>query len=328
MDVLFSLAILLASVFILYKSSNKVAESAVTLSKFFGISQLAVGFILISVSTSLPELAVAISSSVAHQGGIMMGNVFGSNVADVFLVIGLGAFIFGVKITRAERKDIGLVLLVTSAISAYVLYSATVNYAVLGFVEGVALLAIFAIYVLYVMGRKNPASDGAYKMPSKAEALTAFLWFFASVIGVILSSGWTVDSAVGLATEAGVAKSFIGATIIAIGTSLPELSIDLAALRKKHYGLAIGDALGSTMTNITLVLGAGSILYPVSLNVPIFVGILIFALFANIVLFYFASTQNRLGRNAGIMMFSCYIIFLFVMFGLQAAEAGGVIGTG
>ncbi len=321
---LFELAVLLGSVFLLYKCANRVAESAVILSRFFGISQLAIGFVLIAVSTSIPELAVSITSSVAHEGSIVIGNVFGSNIADLLLVLGLGAFLFGVKITAGVRKDIGLVLLATSAISIYILYSATVHSALLGFAEGIALLAVFALYVFYLLGKKKIDEENGAGMPTKHRALTAFLWFFACIIGVILSAGWTVDAAVKLAEATGIAKSFIGATIIAIGTSLPELSIDLAALRKKHYGLAIGDAIGSTMINITLVLGAGAAIYPITVQAPMFIATIIFAIFANVLLFYFAGDSNKMGKRQGAIMLACYALFLIVAFGLQAAEIAGM----
>lgn len=314
-----TLAILAISIFILYKSSNIVVDKAVILAKFFGISQMAIGFLLISVSTSLPELAISITSSVAHQGGIMVGNVFGSNIADILLVLGMGAFLYGIRITKQERKEVGFIIILTSAITVYMLVSAYFLRQQLGRIEGAILLILFAAFSYYVLKeRKTEDMDGIEK-PSKNEALNAFLWFFAAVIGVILSSGSTVDSAVILATELGVSQSFIGATIIAVGTSLPELSVELAALRRKKYGLAIGDAIGSTITNLTLVLGAGALISPVILSANVYIATLAFAIVANVIFYKFAQ-DLKLSKKEGALMLAIYALFIIAIFFLQAEE--------
>lgn len=310
---------LAVSIFFLYKCSNIVVDKAVILARFFGISQLAIGFLLISVSTSLPELAVGISSSVAHEGGIMLGNVFGSNIADILLVVGLGAFLFGIRISASQRNEVGFIIMLTTAISAYVLFTAVVSNPHLGRAEGVILLLAFAAYSYYVMAKRKAEDMDGIAMPSKHESMVAFMWFFAAVIGVILSAGLAVDSAVILANGLGIAKSFIGATIVAIGTSLPELSIDLAALKKRRYGLAIGDAIGSTITNLTLVLGAGAAIFPVALQSHVYIATFAFAIIANILLYHFAQ-DRKISKKEGAAMLAAYALFIIVIFWLQAEE--------
>lgn len=310
---------LAASILILYKCSNAVVDKAVTLARFFGISQLAIGFLLISISTSLPELAIAVSSSVAHEGGIMLGNVFGSNIADILLVLGIGAFLFGIRINSSQRKDVGVVIILTTAISVYVLFTAVVSNPHLGRLEGAILLLAFAAYSYYVITRRKAEDMDGIAMPSKHESMMAFMWFFAAVIGVVLSAGLAVDSVVMLSNELGIAKSFIGATVVAIGTSLPELSIDLAALKKRRYGLAIGDAIGSTITNLTLVLGAGAVIYPVALKTHVYIATFAFAIIANILLYHFAQ-DRKISKKEGAAMLAAYALFIIVIFWLQAAE--------
>jgi len=312
-------AFLAVSIFVLYKSSNIVVDKSVILARFFGISQLAIGFLLISVSTSLPELAVGISSSVAHEGGIMLGNVFGSNIADILLVLGLGAFLFGIRISATQRKEVGFIIMLTTAISAYILFTAVVSDPHLGRVEGAVLLGVFLAYSFYVMTKRKIEDMDGIAMPHKREALFAFMWFFAAVIGVIFSAGMAVDSAVLIANDLGIAKSFIGATIVAIGTSLPELSVGLAALKKRRYGLAIGDAIGSTITNLTLVLGAGAVIYPIALKTHVYIATFIFAIIANILLYHFAQ-DGKITKKEGASMLAAYVLFIIVIFWLQAAE--------
>jgi len=133
----------------------------------------------------------------------------------------------------------------------------------------------------------------------------------------LISSSFVVDSAVNLAKTLNIAESFIGATVIAIGTSLPELSIDLQAIRKKHYGLALGDAIGSNMTNITLVLGSAATINAISINLPIFVAALLFAIVANFMLFYVAAINKRMNKLGGAIFLLTYVVYIAVIFYLQ-----------
>lgn len=310
------IAILLVSLIILSKSASVVIKNAEKLSRFFGISQIAIGFLLVSVSTSLPELAVSVISSTMGEGAISAGNVFGSNIANILLILGIGAFLYGLKIGKNELKDISIILVLTTLISVYIIFNSTVTNRALGLFEGIALLLIFGAYAFYISRKKNIELNGANQI-SKEEALQAFLFFTAAMIVVLVSSGFVVNSAVKIADAFNFAKSFIGATIIAIGTSLPELSIDLQAIRKKHYGLALGDAIGSNMTNITLVLGIASAINPISVILPIFIAALLFAIIANVILFYASAVNKQLNRNGGLLFLLIYLAYLITIFYLQ-----------
>ncbi|MDO8553759.1 MAG: sodium:calcium antiporter [Candidatus Micrarchaeota archaeon] len=310
---------LLISLAILAKSSSVVVENAAKISKFFGISQVAIGFILLAVSTSLPELSVSIISSTAGEGAIAAGNVFGSNIADILLVLGIGAFLYGLKIGKNELKDIAIVLVLTTIISVYIIFNSTIRNQALGFLEGIILLLLFGFYVIYIFRKKATEGNGTEQV-TKKEALYAFLFFSASIILVLISAGFVVDSAVKLAKLLNIAESFIGATFIAIGTSLPELAIDLQAIRKKQYGLALGDAIGSTMTNITLVLGTAAVIHPISIILPVFIAALLFAIIANIVLFYVAAVNKRIQKFGGVLFLLIYVIYIIVIFYLQIGE--------
>lgn len=321
--ILVELMVLLVSLAVLGKSSETVVEKAAKLSAFFGISTLAIGFLLMSVSTSLPELSVSVLSSTSGEGAISAGNVFGSNIANILLVLGLGGLLYGFSIKKSELMDIGLVLVLTTIISAYIIYAASVSGQALAFPEGLVLLALFGVYVRHVLGRKREREIQGEKV-TKKEALYAFLWFFASVLLVLASAGFVVDSAVKLAGALGLASSFIGATLVAVGTSLPELSVDLQAIRKKQYGLALGDAIGSNMANITLVLGTAAAINPIHVTLPVFIIALLFAIVANMLLLYAAATDRRLSRQGGLMFLAVYAIYLIAIFLAQAKEATGI----
>ena len=320
--VLAEAATLLISVVVLARSSGMVVNNIARLSRFFNISQVAIGFLLLSVSTSLPELSVSVVSSSIGEGEIAAGNVFGSNIANILLILGTGAFLYGMRIRASELRDIGLVLLITTVISAYIVFSSSVRGSALGFAEGLVLLAIFAAYIWYILKRKKIDEGMNGEAITKEQALTAFLRFSIGVIVVLVSSGFVVSSAADLARLAGIDESFIGATVIAVGTSLPELSIDLSAIRRKNYGIALGDAIGSNMTNLTLVMGAGALINPIAVQLPVFVAALLFAVIANTALLYAAAVNKGVKRLGGALFLLMYAVYLAVIFFLQAEELG------
>jgi len=308
---------LIISILVLSRAASVVVDSASKLARFFKVSTLAIGLLLVSVSTSLPELSVSVMSSVAGEGAIAAGNVFGSNIANILLILGLGAALYGFKVRKDILPDIAIVLLATTIISAYIIYKSSVEGSALSFYEGALLLLVFAWYAARVLSKKKIEEKAVASNMSMRDGLHAFLFFGAGVGIVIISSSFVVDSAVALAKIAGLAESFIGATVIAIGTSLPELSVDLAAIRKKQYGLALGDALGSNMANLTLVLGTAAIISPIVVQLKIFSVALLFAVVANMVFLYIAVVKKEFGRREGIAMVALYAIYIIAMFYLQ-----------
>ncbi|MGV8085476.1 MAG: sodium:calcium antiporter [Candidatus Bilamarchaeum sp.] len=310
---------LLVSLVVLSKSSSFAVDHAAKLSKFFGISQIALGFLLLSVSTSLPELSVSILSANLHEGAIAAGNVFGSNIANILLVLGFGGFLYGLKIGKNEMNEIGIVLLLTTIISGYIVFNSTIRNQALSFIEGLVLLLLFAGYSIYVI-RKNGTNSNEITDITKKDALHSFVFFLGSIIVVLISSVFVVDSAVSLARTLNIAESFIGATIIAVGTSLPELSMDLQAIRKKQYGLALGDAIGSNLTNLTLVLGTAAVISPISVKLPVFIAALLFGIIANLILFYVASVNKELKGFGGMLFLATYVLYIIAIFYLQIAN--------
>jgi cation:H+ antiporter len=318
--VLFELVILFLSILVLSRSSGMVIESAVKLSRFFNISQLAVGLLLVAVATSLPELSVSITSSSAGEGALAAGNVFGSNIANILVILGVGAFIYGIKISPRNLKDIGLALLLTTLISIYIVYNTSVQQKALNFFEGVVLIGIFGIYVWDALRKKRVDNGKPKTIVKKKKALEAFLLFGLGIMLVVVSSAFVVDSAVAVATSFGIAQSFIGATVIALGTSLPELSTAIQAIRKSHYGLVLGNVIGSNVTNITLVLGVASVINPIEVRLPVFIAALLFAVVANSILFYVGAINKSMSRFGGALFLMIYVIYIVTIFGLQVGE--------
>lgn len=310
---------LLVSLIVLSKAADKVVLTASKLACFLRIGQLAIGFLLVSVTTSLPEFAVSVISSVQKNGAISAGNVFGSNIANILLILGIGALIYGFKVNRAGLKEIAIVLVATTVISVYIVFSGQLGSQILGFLEGAILLVIFVIYALHIILKKK-RFDHLHEAITHKEAVKSFIWFFVSILIVIVSAAFAVDNAVKLSLAFNIAESFIGATIVAIGTSLPELTIGLKAIKRKQYDLALGDAVGSNMINLTLVLGTAAVINPIRVTLPIFLAALLFAIIANVVLFYTAAVDKKLGRSGGIVFLSIYALYLITIFFLQLSS--------
>src|SRR3989339_170172 len=321
------LVLLIIFIFILAKSAAVVVENASVLAQFFKVSNIAIGVLLVAFSTSLPELAVAISSAIGGNGAISAGNVFGSNIANILVVFGIGAVLYSVIIPRKSLQYVIGILFLTTIISVYIIMNSLIFNRALGFLEGLLLLAIFFIYAAkFLKGSKVPengVNHGSSDVTRK-EAFYAFAYFGIGIIAVLVSSEVVVSNAISVASELGIAESLLGATMIAIGTSLPELTINLQAFRSKKYDLAIGDALGSNVINLTVVLGTGALLNEIQINLSVFIAALLFAIVANMILLYFAVVGKKMQRNAGILFLFTYVLFLAVIIGLQATVLGKI----
>ncbi|MCX8166507.1 MAG: calcium/sodium antiporter [Candidatus Micrarchaeota archaeon] len=323
---LVELTLLLVFIIILLKSAEHVVISASRLADFFGISTLAIGVILVAFSTSLPELSVGIISSINNKGSISAGNVFGSNIANICLILGLGAFLYGFSITMKEIKQVVVILILTTIISVYIIFHVNFYGDALTQIEGIILLGIgFWYFRNYLKdygtdNHHNSHNRNELEHVTKHKALQEFLYFFVGILIVLFSSSMVVRYAVKLAEMVGLAESFIGATLIAVGTSLPEMTVSLQAIRKKKYGLALGDAIGANLTTLTIVLGSSAVINPIDLTLNVFIAALLFAIIANSLFLYFAITSKKLGNKEGMILIALYVFYLVTIFGLQATE--------
>ena len=306
--------LLFFSLGILGKSAEVVVESASKLTKFFGISQMALGFLLVSTLTSLPELTVSVIAASSGNIGISIGNVIGANITNICMVMGIVAIMKGVKIKKEDYLEIATIMFLTSIIALVLLLIGE-----FGSIIGAVLIGIFVYYGWKMLKRKKIAGNGINDV-NKPEALNAFVKLIVSIFIVLMSANVAVNAVKQISTISGLDQTFIGATIVSLGTTLPELMVSIIAVSSGNPALAIGTAIGSCMTNITLILGFGILSSTTVVNIPIYTTLVIFLLSANITFFFIAATERKLETKSGIALIMLYLLFIIVSSGVQISE--------
>lgn len=319
LELVYQLTIFSISIVVLAKASQVVVDNCIKMARMTKIGELVLGFILLSVATSLPELAVSFSAIASGDIGISIGNLLGSNVANLALVIGFPAIMAPI-VVRGKTFNKLMTLLFLSSIIPLLLFAVSQ----LSSVIGIFLVAAFIAFSIYSIKEKITPELMSREPRNVMKKLMQPFKFYKSgfliaigILFVILSSRFVVSSASTMASMLNIAQSVIGATIIAIGTSVPELSIMLTGIKKGHYSLVLGNTIGSCLTNITLVLGTVLLLSPLVININIFSTLLIFVIASTMVTWYFFISGRRIDRKEGLTLIFIYIIFLIFTFGLQ-----------
>ena len=314
-----NIVVLIASLVVLMKASNLAITNSVNLASVTGLGKTKIGFLLVAFSTSLPELFVAIFAIWNPEAiGISVGNVLGSNVANICLILGIGFIIMAMKypesagfFTKMASDEVGSLnfgLLISSLVPLILLFMGYASQIV-----GVFLVALF-VYNTYELAKKKGTveeiSDEAEKHELGKYAAKSVL----GIIGVVTCAYVIVESSSFLALSAGVPSVIIGGTIVAFGTSVPELATSISSVRKGFLDLALGNVIGSCFLNITLILGLTFLISPVNVNISAFSALVFFSLLSTIMLTYIVQNA-KVRRREGIILLVVYLIFLATSFG-------------
>ena len=290
---------------LLVKGADWFVDGASGIADKLGIPQLVIGLTIVAMGTSAPETAVSITAAMNGTAGIAVGNVIGSNILNVLVILGLSSVITSIAVAKTTvRYEIPIMLAVTCLLLVFG-YTGGKIY----LWEGMCLLACFALYILYmfVMIKKGQMQS------EEVESLQKPVWKLAiiCVVGlalIILGSDVTVDAATHIAKEIGLSEKFIGLTIVALGTSLPEMFTSVIAARKGKADIAIGNIVGSNIFNILLVVGASALILPVEFEASFVVDGLIAAA-AGAVLWLCVFRKKKLNRVHGAFMLACYAAY-------------------
>ena len=299
-----------------------VVDSASALASAFGLSQTLIGLTIVAMGTSLPETAVSVTASLVHNNELAVSNVVGSNIFNLMFVIGACAIMTPIMVQKDTiARDIPLsVICALLLLGLGYLAWGDAHGMTLGHLDGAVFLGAFAGYIFYMIrtamkaraeGKKveieavEELEDGELKLLSYPKSI---LCIVGGAVAIAFGGDMTVDAASRIAIDLGMSQTLVGLTIVSIGTSLPELVTSVVAARKNEVDMAVGNAVGSNIFNILMVLGVASAINPVALIRENIIDIVILIVFSLIVWIY-AATKQRISRKEGISMVCMYLIY-------------------
>ncbi len=307
---------LIAGFVLLYFGGDWLVNGGVALARRFRISSLVIGMTIVAFGTSAPELLVSMMSSIKGSAGIAMGNVIGSNIANIGLILGLTAMLYPIPTQNRKVSANGLVMILASVLVLVFSLNNGLSRA-----EGLILFAGIILFTVISirLGRTSkeefePAADGQGKQMS---VLAALLLIVLSCAMLAFGADFMVDGATSVAKALGVSDKVIGLTIVALGTSLPELAASVAAALKKEMDISIGNIIGSNIFNLMCVLGVSASIRPIPFDYMQYrMDFIIMMAFSAglIILIQPWKAQGRLGRISGIIMFAAYAIYAWSLF--------------
>lgn len=308
MELLVQVLLLIVGFVMLVKGADWFVDGAAGLADRFGIPQLVIGLTIVAMGTSAPEAAVSITAALKDSAGIAVGNIVGSNILNVLIILGLTACVATLSVAKSTiRIEIPYMI----AISLLLLFFGWTGNEIT-FWEGVGLWVAFLLYLGYLfrMAKKNKETP-----PEEASSRPLWMLLVLSIIGLVLivwGSDVTVDAATALARYFGMSERFIGLTIVALGTSLPELFSSLTAARKGKADIAIGNIVGSNIFNILFVLGTTALITPVPFAARFTVDTIV-AVLVGVLLLVCVARSKKLTKPTGILMLAAYAAYFIYL---------------
>lgn len=299
---IFLLLFLLSVGFVmLVKGADWFVSGASSLAQRFGISQLVIGMTIVAIGTSAPEAAVSIAAALKGSADITIGNIVGSNILNVLIILGISAVITPLAVSKSTlRYEVPFMIMVTF------LLLAQGRDGEIQFMDGFVLLVFFLLYLFYLYCIAKKGSEPG-EVPVKSQGMKSSIFAVtAGLVLILLGSNLSVDAASAIARMLGMSERFIGLTIVALGTSLPELFTSVSAARKGNADIAIGNIVGSNIFNILFVVGLSAWIIPVPFSSG-FLADTLTAAAAGILLLICSAGGQKLGRGSGILMLLFYL---------------------
>ncbi|MDQ8205589.1 calcium/sodium antiporter [Pelagicoccus sp. SDUM812003] len=314
---------IIAGLVLLVWSADRFVEGSASAAKHFGMSPLLIGMLVVGFGTSAPEIVVSVLSSFQGNSGIALGNAYGSNIANIAFILGLTALINPVSVRSSILRSELPVLVGVTAIAAAQLLDGTISR-----LDSLVLLAVFAGFVLWSIRQSRRTTgdplgseiEEEQKSKPTMSLKKALAWLSIGLLLLIASSRLLVWGAVEIAQGLGVSDLVIGLTIVAVGTSLPELASSIIAARKGEHDIAFGNVLGSNLFNTLAVVGVAGLVNPIAASPEVLhrdvltMGLLTFALFA---LGHGFGRQGRINRFEGGILIVSYAAYLGVLLAQQ-----------
>ncbi len=310
LELLLQFVLLAVGFLMLVKGADVFVDGAAGIADKFGIPQLVIGLTIVAMGTSAPEAAVSITAALKGNADITIGNIVGSNILNILIILGITSVIVAVSVQKSTvRYEIPFMLVITVMLAIFGYTSGHIT-----FWEGIIFWIAFTIYLayLFIMAMNNKEEVEETK---KRPVWMLLLFVVIGIVLVVWGSDVTVDAATMIARAAGLSQRFIGLTIVALGTSLPELVTSVSAARKGKADIAIGNIVGSNIFNILFVVGTTALITPVVFKPEFMIDTMI-SLAAGILLWLCVFRDRKLGRAGGIIMllgYVAYFVYLVVL---------------
>lgn len=307
---------LVAGLALVIFGASMLTDGSVALAERFKIPEFIVGLTIVAVGTSMPEFVVSFLSALNGSGEMAIGNVVGSNIFNIFAILGVCAIFAPVVFTRSNvRRDIPVCILASMALLAVTYFNADITR-----FEGILLLVGYVLMIALMIrsDRKTmvaaPAAEAVENPAPKMAMWRIVVWIIAGLGGLIYGGNLCVDSATEIARQLGVSEATIAITLVAGGTSLPELASSLVSILKGRTSLALGNVLGSNIANVLLVLGACSTITPLTMgNVRMFDIYVAVAGVVALLLSAYVIGRDKITRFEGLLFLACYAAYLYVL---------------
>ena len=293
--------VLVVSFFALIKGADIFVEGASSLAKKLGVPSIIIGLTVVAMGTSAPEAAVSISAATTGNNGIALGNVIGSNLFNLLVVLGVCMVITKLPTQRETlTRDFPWNIIATAAVILFIVLFGDNQITRL---EGAALLVLFVSYMAYIIYKTLKNRETSDEEIEEISLVKSVIFLVGGLALVVVGGDLVVDSATAIAKSWGASDKLVGLTIVAMGTSLPELVTSIVAAKKGESEMAIGNVIGSNLFNLLFILGMTSVIMPVAATLLVDS---IFLLAVTVMMFVFAATGSRLQRAEGAVALLCY----------------------
>jgi cation:H+ antiporter len=306
------IASIVVGLIVLVWSADKFIDGASNVARFYGVSPLIIGMVIIGFGTSAPEMVVSVMSAMEGNPGIALGNAYGSNITNIALILGLTAILVPITVnSQVIKKELPILLLIT-IISVALVYDLEVSR-----IDAIIMLVLFLGLMIWTTlqglkaGRDALAQEVESELTSHVISIRkSYFYLVMGLILLIISSRLLVYGAVGVATAMGVSEVIVGLTVVAIGTSLPELASSYIAARKGESDMALGNVIGSNLFNTLAVVGLAGVISPMSFEKEIFSRDIMLMSALTVLLFLFSFGFKGINRYKGAIFFISYIAYI------------------
>jgi len=305
----------LLGVLLLWKSSDILVDGTSKTAVQIGISSLIISVILVGFGTSAPEFAISVGAAYQNNSEISLGNIIGSCIANLLLVLGIASIIRPIKIKKSIiKREVPIMLGATVVLLLAAFLGLLDEYRLIG---GIIFLMFFVIFIYYFFCCAKKERDNSKKFVS-GKTTKNIIFIILGIIGVIAGAWFLIESSVVIADYLGIPAFIIALSIVAVGTSLPELVVSSMAAYRDESDIAIGNVLGSNVFNILMILGVAALFIPLNANVPVSITHLWILLAVTLVMFLILYTGHNISRIKGVFMLVIYSVFIwYTFFGYQ-----------